>query len=187
MKVIDTEKLPIKMWLEDIEDSALDQAKNLANLPFAYKWIALMPDSHSGYGMPIGGVMATHDVIIPNCVGVDIGCGMIAVKTSLQGIGVDTIKLVMGDVRKEIPVGFTHQKEVQEWEGFNRAPNIQIIQQQLESRLTDEEWKVYVSNLYVSCAHGKDVSILTNKYRWVINATAQQKCDAFVEVKARGG
>lgn len=133
MKVIDTEKLPIKMWLEDIEDSALDQAKNLANLPFAYKWIALMPDSHSGYGMPIGGVMATHEVIIPNCVGVDIGCGMIAVKTSISDIGVENIKLVMGDVRKSIPVGFNHQKEAQEWEGFNRAPDIQIIQQQLES------------------------------------------------------
>ena len=74
MKVISTEKLPIKMWLDDIEDGALQQAKNLANLPFAYKWISIMPDSHSGYGMPIGGVMATNGVIVPNAVGVDIGC-----------------------------------------------------------------------------------------------------------------
>ena len=54
MKVISTEKLPIKMWLEDIEDGALEQAKNLANLPFVFKHIALMPDCHQGYGMPIG-------------------------------------------------------------------------------------------------------------------------------------
>ena len=90
MKVVSTEKLPIKMWLEDIEDGALEQAKNLANLPFAFKHIAIMPDSHLGYGMPIGGVMATKGVVVPNAVGVDIGCGMCAVKTSLKEIDTDT-------------------------------------------------------------------------------------------------
>ena len=45
-KVINTEKIPIKMWLDDIEEDALEQAKNLANLPFAFKHIAIMPDSH---------------------------------------------------------------------------------------------------------------------------------------------
>ncbi len=73
MEVVATEKIPIKMWLKDIEDEALAQAKNLANLPFAFKHIAIMPDSHVGYGMPIGGVLATKGVIIPNAVGVDIG------------------------------------------------------------------------------------------------------------------
>jgi len=70
-KVISTEKIRIKLWLDDIEDGALDQAKNLANLPFAFKHIAIMPDSHQGYGMPIGGVMATKDVVVPNAVGVN--------------------------------------------------------------------------------------------------------------------
>lgn len=74
MKVTNTEKLPIKMWLEDVEDSALEQIMNLANLPFAYKHIAIMPDCHKGYGMPVGGVMATNGVVIPNAVGTDIGC-----------------------------------------------------------------------------------------------------------------
>jgi tRNA-splicing ligase RtcB len=73
-KVIGSERLPIKLWLEDIEEEALDQARNMANLPFAFKHVAIMPDSHKGYGMPIGGVLATKDVIIPNAVGVDIGC-----------------------------------------------------------------------------------------------------------------
>lgn len=133
MKVIDTEKLPIKMWLDDIEDSALAQAKNLANLPFAQKWICLMPDSHSGYGMPIGGVMATKDVIVPNAVGVDIGCGMIAVQTSLTEIDVETIKAIMGKTREAIPVGFNHQEEAQLWDGFDKAPDIPIVQQELQS------------------------------------------------------
>jgi tRNA-splicing ligase RtcB len=114
MKVTTTEKLPIKMWLDDIEDSALDQAKNLANLPFAYKHIAIMPDSHCGYGMPIGGVLATKGVVIPNAVGVDIGCGMCAVKTSLTDINTDTLKKIMGEIRKVVPVGFNKHKEKQD-------------------------------------------------------------------------
>lgn len=133
MNVITTEKLPIKLWLDDIEDGALEQAKNLANLPFVYKWIAIMPDSHQGYGMPIGGVMATQGVIVPNAVGVDIGCGMVAVKTDLKGIDTDTIKLLMGKIRKAVPVGFSHQEDDQIWEGFDRAPDIDIIQRQLSA------------------------------------------------------
>ena len=133
MKVIDSEKLPIKMWLTDIEDGALQQAKNLANLPFVYKWISIMPDSHQGYGMPIGGVMATQGVIVPNAVGVDIGCGMAAIKTSLTDISTEELKLAMGKIREVIPVGFNHHPEDQEWDGFDDAPDIQTIQDQLPS------------------------------------------------------
>lgn len=114
MKIISTDKLPIKMWLTDIEDGALDQAKNLANLPFAFKHIAIMPDSHQGYGMPIGGVLATKGVVIPNAVGVDIGCGMCAVKTSLTEINTETLKKIMGEIRKAVPVGFEHQRDRQD-------------------------------------------------------------------------
>jgi len=133
MRVVNTEKLPIKLWLDEIEDGALDQAKNLANLPFAYKWVSIMPDSHQGYGMPIGGVLATRQVIVPNAVGVDIGCGMVAVKTSLTEIDTSTLKEIMGKARNGIPVGFNHQKEPQEWDGFDNAPDLQIIQQELNS------------------------------------------------------
>ncbi len=83
MKVISTEKIPIKMWLENIEDGAEQQAKNLANLEFAFKHIAIMPDAHRGFGMPIGGVLATKGVVIPNAVGVDIGCFTGDTKVSL--------------------------------------------------------------------------------------------------------
>lgn len=133
MKVDTSERIPIKMWLNEIEEGAFSQAKNLAKLPFAFKWIVIMPDSHQGYGMPIGGVLATKGVIIPNAVGVDIGCGMCAVKTSLTEIGEDALKLVMGNVRKVIPVGFTHHQKPQEWEGFDRAPKIGIIMEELYS------------------------------------------------------
>lgn len=113
MKLINTEHLHIKSWATDLEPGAEDQARNLTYLPFAYHHIALMPDCHQGYGMPIGGVLATQGQIIPNAVGVDIGCGMCAVKTSLTEIDTDTLKKIMGEIRKAIPVGFNKHKEMQ--------------------------------------------------------------------------
>jgi tRNA-splicing ligase RtcB len=113
MKLIETQKIPIRMWLEEIEDGAMEQIKHLADLPFAFSHIAIMPDSHQGYGMPIGGVLATKDVIIPNAVGVDIGCGMCAVKTSITEIDTETLKKIMGEIRKVIPVGFKKHEEEQ--------------------------------------------------------------------------
>jgi len=139
-QVINTEKVPIKLWLDDMESGALEQAKNLANLPFTFKHVAIMPDSHQGYGMPIGGVLATKGVVIPNAVGLDIGCGMCAVKTSLTEINAIEIRSIMGGaakfnrgIRGRIPLGFNHHKKDQEWEGFERAPEIQTIQEQLSS------------------------------------------------------
>jgi tRNA-splicing ligase RtcB len=114
MKINTEGKVPVKMWLEDIEEGALVQIRNLANLPFAFNSVAVMPDAHQGYGMPIGGVLATHGVVIPNAVGVDIGCGMCAVKTSLKELSVETLKEIMGEVRHAVPVGFNHHKERQD-------------------------------------------------------------------------
>jgi tRNA-splicing ligase RtcB len=65
---------PIKIWARDLEQSALEQARNVANLPFVFKHVSIMPDGHLGYGMPIGGVLAAMGVVVPNAVGVDIGC-----------------------------------------------------------------------------------------------------------------
>ncbi len=69
-------RFPVKIWLEkqeDLEDSCREQAYHLAQLPFLHQWACLMPDTHAGKGMPIGGVIAADGVIIPNAVGVDIG------------------------------------------------------------------------------------------------------------------
>lgn len=133
MKTITTEKIPIKAWLDDIDTTTLEQAKNLANLPFAFKWVALMPDAHPGYGMPIGGVLATKGTIVPNAVGVDIGCGMEAVRTSLNKLDLDTLKKITGEIRRTIPVGFRHHNTPQDWEGYGRAPLLDPIQKELEN------------------------------------------------------
>lgn len=113
-QVISSERIPIKLWLNDADEKTLDQAKNLANLPFAYKWVSLMPDAHCGYGMPIGGVLAAKGVIIPYAVGFDIGCGMCALQLPLQDISKDNLKEILGKIRQRIPVGFNHHKEPQD-------------------------------------------------------------------------
>lgn len=128
--VVATEKTPIKLWLENIEDGALVQAKNLANLPFTFKHIAIMPDSHQGYGMPIGAVLATKGVVIPNAVGVDIGCGMCAVKTNLTDIDKTDLRKVIDKALELIPVGFNWHKEDQTYTGFMpNKPDLEIISQ----------------------------------------------------------
>jgi tRNA-splicing ligase RtcB len=106
--------VPIKLWLSEIETGALDQYYNLARLPFVFKHIAAMPDSHLGYGMPIGGVMATRGYVVPNAVGVDIGCGMLCVQTDLTKIDKRILKKIMSDIRKLIPVGFNRHKNPQD-------------------------------------------------------------------------
>jgi len=113
-KVINTEKRPIKLWLDDIEEGALAQAKNLANLPFAFKHIPLMPDCHQGYGMPIGSVLAAENVVVPNAVGVDIGCGMCAMPTTLKKINTKQLNKILKIAHKTIPTGFNWHKKAQE-------------------------------------------------------------------------
>lgn len=108
---------PVKMWANMCDATAWQQISNLYSLPFVFRHLALMPDLHGGKGMPIGTVLATKDVVIPNAVGVDIGCGMCAVKTNIK---VETIeqevlrKKIMRGIRKQIPLGMEHHKEAQE-------------------------------------------------------------------------
>jgi tRNA-splicing ligase RtcB (3'-phosphate/5'-hydroxy nucleic acid ligase) len=104
-------KVHANLWLNDVEEGAMEQIAHLCNLPFAFHHVAIMPDCHQGYGMPVGGVLATKGVIIPNAVGVDIGCGMCAVKTPWTVEQINPfIKNIMGEIRKAVPVGFSHHK-----------------------------------------------------------------------------
>ncbi len=114
IKEIQTEKLPIKLWLDQVEAGALQQARNLANFPYAFHHIALMPDCHQGFGMPIGGVLATREVVVPNAVGVDIGCGMCAVRTSLDEISRNDLRRLAAAIREIVPVGFKHHRQPQD-------------------------------------------------------------------------
>lgn len=122
---------PIKIWTDrdGLEESCLEQAKNLSRLPFVYKWVSLMPDTHTGKGMPIGGVIACENAVIPNAVGVDIGCGMAFVQTdvpvsllrdTVTGSGT-LLQAIVGDILRNIPTGFEHHKKPQTSAVLDRA------------------------------------------------------------------
>ena len=106
--IINSEKIPLYLWLDQLDAETLAQAKNLANLPCAFHHVALMADAHAGYGMPIGGVLATTGFVIPNGVGVDIGCGMQAVRTGLESVAPAELKTMLRSLRAAIPLGFQH-------------------------------------------------------------------------------
>ncbi len=108
----------ILCWCENPEEGAVQQAFNISRHPFLVGNVCLMPDTHQGYGMPIGGVAALKDAISPNMVGVDIGCGMLAVKTSLTAIDTADLKKIMALIRARVPVGFLHHEEPQQHDVF---------------------------------------------------------------------
>ena len=110
-------KVPVRVWLKeekDLEKGCMEQAYHLSRLPFLHKWVSLMPDTHTGMGMPIGGVIAAKGVVIPNAVGVDIGCGMAYTETNIRvedirnvmtGNG-SLLQAIVGDIMRNIPIGF---------------------------------------------------------------------------------
>ncbi|HHX50969.1 MAG TPA: RtcB family protein [Clostridia bacterium] len=133
MQVIWEGKLPIKCWATDVEEGAWQQTINLSNLPFAFSHIALMADAHEGFGMPIGGVLATQGMIIPNAVGVDIGCGVTAVRTDIIDISTRQVEKIIKNSYRVIPVGFKHHKKPREWEGFQEMPQLRVLRQEMNS------------------------------------------------------
>jgi len=103
--------VPIKAWTKGVpvEDQARQQLVNAAQLPFIYKWIAAMPDVHWGVGATVGSVIPTKGAIIPAAVGVDIGCGMMAVQTSLNASDLpDTLKGIRTAIETAVPHGRTN-------------------------------------------------------------------------------
>ena len=89
---------------ESIEVEALEQIKNTASMPFLFKHVAVMPDTHYGKGSTVGTVLATKGAIIPAAVGVDIGCGMIAVKTSLKQEQLGDLDKLLHSIERSVPM-----------------------------------------------------------------------------------
>lgn len=127
---------PIYSWCGDIhtDEVAFEQAENAALHP-KVSHVALMPDFHRGYGVPIGSVVACEDAVIPNAVGVDIGCGMCAMQTNVpvEGITTQVIERALAAVRRNVPVGFNRQEKPQGWGGFEDAPADPVVQRELDA------------------------------------------------------
>lgn len=106
----DSKGVPIKMWTKGvpIDEKSKDQLLKTAQMPFIYKWMAVMPDVHVGIGATIGSVIPTKGAIIPAAVGVDIGCGMMAARTSLSASDLpDNLHALRTELERLIPHGMT--------------------------------------------------------------------------------
>jgi len=103
-------RAPIKAWVRGVplDEGARRQLENTARLPFVFKWIAAMPDVHWGLGATVGSVVATKGAIVPAAVGVDIGCGMAALRTTLRASDLpDDLRAMRERIERAVPVGFT--------------------------------------------------------------------------------
>lgn len=100
-------RVPVKVWTDEIESAAIQQLKNVAQLPIVHGHVAAMPDVHLGIGATVGSVIPTRGAIIPAAVGVDIGCGMNAVRTSLTAADLpDNLARLRSNIEAGVPVGF---------------------------------------------------------------------------------
>jgi tRNA-splicing ligase RtcB len=105
-------RVPIRMWTDpaSVEESAMNQLRNVANLPWVHG-VAVMPDVHYGKGATVGSVVAMRDAVSPAAVGVDIGCGMSAVRTSLTAADLpDDLGVLRRRIESRVPVGFERHK-----------------------------------------------------------------------------
>lgn len=112
-QVLTGQRVPVKIWTDDVDDRSKAQLANIATLPFIHHHVAAMPDVHLGKGATIGSVIATHQAIIPAAVGVDIGCGMVAARLSITAAELDekALKKVFDQISRDVPVGRNQHRD----------------------------------------------------------------------------
>ena len=121
-------RVPVKVWTDRIEPEAIEQLKNIGSLPVVHPHVAAMPDVHLGKGATVGAVVPTKGAICPAAVGVDIGCGMSARKTSIPAdrLGSEDLKKLRHSIEREIPVGHEQKRQPFDaavaWMESNGAP-----------------------------------------------------------------
>lgn len=125
-KVIDS-RMPVKIWTEDVDEASIAQLRNIGNMPFIHKHVAAMPDVHLGKGATIGSVIATRGAIIPAAVGVDLGCGMMAMKTSLTANDLpDNLHSLRCDIEAAVPHGRTNNGGAGDKGGWSKDDAIPV-------------------------------------------------------------
>jgi tRNA-splicing ligase RtcB (3'-phosphate/5'-hydroxy nucleic acid ligase) len=142
-------------------------AKNVAALPFVFKHVALMPDVHLGKGALVGSVIATQDTIIPAAVGVDIGCGMCAVKLPYRAEQLEgKLKQIRKEIEASIPVGFSENKEadkqVLNWQGWRNFKALHAGVQHAEAKALKQMGSLGGGN------HFLEVCLDTNNQVWLM-------------------
>jgi tRNA-splicing ligase RtcB len=149
--------VPVLSWAgHELGHEEMKMAKNVASLPFVHKHVALMPDVHLGKGALVGSVIATKEAIVPAAVGVDIGCGMCAIKTPYQADQLDgKLKSIRSDLEKLIPVGFNENtaidKEVTNWQHWSDFKELHPGVQHLESKALKQMGSLGGGNHFIEC------------------------------------
>lgn len=120
--VCQTNEVGIQYFVDDLDMGARTQAEACAKLPHAFHHIAIMPDAHQGFAMPVGGVMALKGAIMPNAVGVDIGCGMLALRTNLKAADTEPhLDSIADTILHTIPLGFHKHETPQQSQFLNQT------------------------------------------------------------------
>jgi tRNA-splicing ligase RtcB (3'-phosphate/5'-hydroxy nucleic acid ligase) len=131
---------PVLSWANHpLKDDETKMARNVASLPFVFKHVALMPDVHFGKGALVGSVVATKEAVIPAAVGVDIGCGMSAIKTPFTAEKLEgKLKKIRLDIEAAIPTGFSENKEIEKtvtnWQKWQEFKDLHSGVQDLENK-----------------------------------------------------
>jgi len=125
--------VPVKIFTRDVEEEALNQLRQVAQLPFIHSHVAVMPDVHAGIGATVGSVIPTKNAIIPAAVGVDIGCGMNAIRLNLSASQLpDDLRPLRVAIERSVPVGFEMHKQIKA-----KASTLDPLAQRLK-RITDK-------------------------------------------------
>jgi tRNA-splicing ligase RtcB len=157
-ELIETPGVPIKAWIRGValEDAARQQLENVARLPIVFRHVAAMPDVHWGMGATVGSVIPTEKAIIPAAVGVDIGCGMMAVETTLGASDLpDNLHGVRSAIEAAVPHGRTHNGGRGDRGAWSRIPKAQ-----------DEAWQALrgeyerLADKHAKLGRGNDVNHL---------------------------
>lgn len=179
-------RAPVLSWAgHELGHTEAQMARNVAALPFVFKHVALMPDVHLGKGALVGSVVATQDAIIPAAIGVDIGCGMAAIKTPYNATQLEgKLKQIRLDIEAAIPTGFNENKEIEKtvlnWQGWQQFKQLHPGVENLESKALKQMGSLGGGNHFIEvCLDAEDQVwlMLHSGSRHIGNALAQRHID----------
>ncbi|VXD22275.1 RtcB family protein [Planktothrix paucivesiculata] len=177
---------PVLSWANhDLGSAETQMAKNVASLPFVFKHVALMPDVHLGKGALVGSVIATKEAIIPAAVGVDIGCGMCAIKLPFTAEQVEgKLKKIRQEIEAAIPVGFDQNKHIEKavtnWQGWQEFKDLHSKVQNLESKAIKQMGSLGGGNHFIELCLDEENNVwlmLHSGSRHIGNMLAQNHID----------
>jgi tRNA-splicing ligase RtcB len=181
-----TTRVPVLSWAgHDLRHDEIQMAKNVAGLPFMFKHVSLMPDVHLGKGALVGSVVATKEAILPAAVGVDIGCGMCAVKTPYTAAQLDgKLKQIRLDIEAAIPTGFNdntrQDKFASNWQGWGSFKDLHQGVQDLQGKAQAQLGSLGGGNHFIEVCVDENAQLwlmLHSGSRQIGNKLAQRHID----------